>query len=128
MPIASLPLDLLVFGGGYLGRAAALEAMRRGGRATATSRDPERRRALAAEGIVAIDPTDTTALKTALEAATAILITAAPDAQGCPGLRALGPLAGDAWPDWIGYVSSTSVYGDRAGGWVFEDGPLNAAN
>jgi nucleoside-diphosphate-sugar epimerase len=37
-------------------------------------------------------------------------------------------LAGDAWPDWIGYVSSTSVYGDRAGGWVFEDGPLNAAN
>ncbi|WP_295192311.1 SDR family NAD(P)-dependent oxidoreductase [uncultured Brevundimonas sp.] len=128
MPIASPPLDLLVFGGGYLGRAAALEATRRGGRATATSRDPERRRALAADGIMAIDPSDTAALKTALEAATAVLITAAPDAQGCPGLRALGPLAGDAWPDWIGYVSSTSVYGDRAGGWVFEDGPLNAAN
>ena len=41
--------------------------------------------------------------------------------------RALAPLAADAWPDWMGYVSSTSVYGDRAGGWVFEDGPLNAA-
>lgn len=128
MPIASPALDLLVFGGGYLGRAAALEALRRGGQATATSRDPERRRALAADGIMAVDPGDTAALKTALEAATAVLITAAPDAQGCPGLRALGPLAGDAWPDWIGYVSSTSVYGDRAGGWVFEDGPLNAAN
>lgn len=128
MPIASPALDLLVFGGGYLGRAAALEAIQRGGRATATSRDPERRRALAADGIMAIDPGDTAALKTALEAATAVLITAAPDAQGCSGLRALGPLAGDAWPDWIGYVSSTSVYGDRAGGWVFEDGPLNAAN
>jgi nucleoside-diphosphate-sugar epimerase len=128
MPIASPPLDLLVFGGGYLGRAAALEAIRRGGQATATSRDPERRRALAADGIMAIGPGDTAALKTALEAATAVLITAAPDAQGCAGLRALGPLAGDAWPDWIGYVSSTSVYGDRAGGWVFEDGPLNAAN
>ncbi|MET3836826.1 nucleoside-diphosphate-sugar epimerase [Brevundimonas sp. UYEF29] len=128
MPIASPSLDLLVFGGGYLGRAAALEAIRRGGRATATSRDPERRRALAADGIMAIDAGDTAALKTALEAATAVLITAAPDAQGCPGLRALGPLAGGAWPDWIGYVSSTSVYGDRAGGWVFEDGPLNAAN
>ena len=35
---------LLVFGGGYLGRAAALEAIRRGGRAVATSRDAERRR------------------------------------------------------------------------------------
>lgn len=124
---ASAP-DLLVFGGGYLGRAAALEALRRGGRATATSRDPERRRSLAAEGVIAIDPTDAEALKAALDAATAVLITAAPDAHGCPALRALGPVAGDAWPDWIGYVSSTSVYGDRAGGWVFEDGPLNAAN
>jgi nucleoside-diphosphate-sugar epimerase len=83
---------------------------------------------LAADGITAIDPADSEGLKRALDAATAVLITAAPDAQGCPALRALGPLAGNAWPDWIGYVSSTSVYGDRAGGWVFEDGPLNAAN
>ena len=119
---------LLVFGGGYLGRAAALEAIRRGGRAVATSRDAERRRSLSAEGITAIDPADPEALKTALEAATAVLVTAAPDAHGCPGLRALGPVASQAWPDWIGYVSSTSVYGDRAGGWVFEDGPLNAAS
>ncbi len=127
MPDASAP-SLLVFGGGYLGRAAAREALRRGGRATATSRDPERRRSLEGEGIAAVDPADPGALKTALEAASAVLVTAAPDAQGCPALRALGPLAGDAWPDWIGYVSSTSVYGDRAGGWVFEDGPLNAAS
>ncbi|WP_292069721.1 SDR family NAD(P)-dependent oxidoreductase [Brevundimonas sp. UBA7534] len=128
MPDAASVPSLLVFGGGYLGRAAAREALRRGGRAVATSRDPERRRALEGEGIAAIDPADAGALKTALEAATAVLVTAAPDAHGCPGLRALGPLAGDAWPDWIGYVSSTSVYGDRAGGWVFEDGPLNAAS
>ena len=33
-----------------------------------------------------------------------------------------------AWPDWIGYVSSTAVYGDRAGGWAFEDSELNAAS
>jgi nucleoside-diphosphate-sugar epimerase len=127
MPDAAPALNLLVFGGGYLGRAAALEAIRRGGQATATSRDPERRRSLQAEGIAAVDPTDAEALKTALDAATAVLVTAAPDAHGCPALRALGPVAGDAWPDWIGYASSTSVYGDRAGGWVFEEGPLNAA-
>ena len=66
MSDASPSLNLLVCGGGYLGRATALEAIRRGGRATATSRDPDRRRALAAEGIAAIDPTDTAALKTAL--------------------------------------------------------------
>ena len=66
MPHASA-LNLLVFCGGYVGRAAALEAIRRGGRATATSRDPERRRALEAEGIAALDPGDAVALKTALE-------------------------------------------------------------
>ena len=53
----------------------------------------------------------------ALSAAQAVLITTPPDAHGCPALRALTPLAGGVWPDWIGYVSSTAVYGDRAGGW-----------
>lgn len=127
-PAPAPALALLVFGGGYLGEATAREALRRGGTVVATSRDPERRRRLEAAGIAAVDPTDAQALKTALEAATAVLVTAAPDAHGCPGLRALAPVAAEAWPDWIGYVSSTSVYGDRAGGWVFEDGPLNAAS
>lgn len=128
MPEPAPTLSLLIFGGGYVGRAVALEALRRGGTAVATSRDPERRKALEAEGVTAIDPQDAPALKAALQAATAVLVTAAPDAHGCPGLRALSPLASEAWPDWIGYVSSTSVYGDRAGGWVFDSGPLNAAN
>jgi nucleoside-diphosphate-sugar epimerase len=36
--------------------------------------------------------------------------------------------ATSAYPDWIGYVSSTAVYGDRDGGWAFEDDALNAAS
>lgn len=127
MTSTAAPADLLIFGGGWLGEAAGREALRRGGRATATSRQPERRAELQAAGMAAIDPADTAALTRALEAASAVLITTPPDEKGCPGLRALAPLAGRAWPDWIGYVSSTSVYGDRGGGWVFEDGPLNAA-
>lgn len=125
----STPLSLLVFGGGWLGRAAAREALRRGGKAAATSRDPATRAALEAEGVTAIDPADEAALATAVAGASALLITAPPDAQGCPGLRGLIPaitLSG-AWPDWIGYISSTAVYGDRAGGWAFEDDALNAA-
>jgi len=96
---------------------------------TATSRDADRRASLQAEGITAIDPNDADALSSALAEATTVLVTAAPDAKGCPGLRALGgtQAASAAWPDWIGYISSTSVYGDRAGGWVFEDDALNAA-
>nr|WP_315051838.1 SDR family NAD(P)-dependent oxidoreductase [uncultured Brevundimonas sp.] len=128
MPQASSAPSLLVFGGGYLGRAAALEAIRRGGAAAATSRDPARRAMLQADGIRALNPADREALGRAVAGHSAILVTAPPDARGCPAQRALAEVAGNAWPDWIGYVSSTSVYGDRAGGWVFEDGPLNAAS
>ena len=122
--------SLLVFGGGWLGRAAGLEAVRRGGRAVLTSRDAGRRSALSAEGLGAVDPDDATALAEAVAAATAILICAPPVADGCPGLKALSPAlsASAVWPDWIGYVSSTAVYGDRAGGWAFEDSELNAAS
>ena len=83
---------------------------------------------LQADGIKAVDPADPEALGRAVAGHSAILVTAPPDARGCPAQRVLAEVAGDAWPDWIGYVSSTSVYGDRSGGWVFEDGPLNAAS
>lgn len=130
MPDAASSVSLLVFGGGWLGRAAALEAIRRGGRAVATSRDPATRAALEAEGVGAVDPTDETALSAAVAEASALLVTAPPDAHGCPGLKALIPAitASGAWPDWIGYVSSTAVFGDRDGGWAFEDDELNAAS
>jgi nucleoside-diphosphate-sugar epimerase len=130
MSDAAPPVSLLVFGGGWLGRAAALEAIRRGGRAVATSRDPDTRGALEADGIGAVDPADEAALANAVAGASALLVTAPPDAHGCPGLKALIPAitASGAWPDWIGYVSSTAVFGDRAGGWAFEDDELNAAS
>ena len=126
----SVAPSLLVFGGGWLGRAAGLEALRRGGSAVLTSRDPDRRAALAAEGLGAIDPDDAAALAGAVAAASAILISAPPLPEGCPGLKALTPAlaASGTWPDWIGYASSTAVYGDRGGGWALEDSELNAAS
>ena len=120
---------LLIFGGGWLGRAVGAEALRRGGTAAATSRDPQTRAVLAAEGLTPVDPGDAEALATAAARATAVLVTAPPTAEGCPGLDALVPAiaASGARPGWIGYVSSTAVYGDRNGGWAFEDDALNAA-
>jgi nucleoside-diphosphate-sugar epimerase len=128
--MSNAPSSLLVFGGGWLGQAVAREALRRGGRAVLTSRDADTRAALMADGFTAIDPTDPTALTAAVAGASAILITAPPEASGCPGLKALLPAitASGSWPDWIGYVSSTAVYGDRAGGWALEDSELNAAS
>ncbi|MCS6624506.1 SDR family NAD(P)-dependent oxidoreductase [Roseibacterium beibuensis] len=130
MPAEAAPAILLVFGGGWLGQAAAREAVRRGGAALLTSRHPGRREALVAGGFDALDPADEPALDEAVARATAILVTAPPESDGCPGLKRLVPALTrtGAFPDWIGYVSSTAVYGDRAGGWAFEDDPLNAAS
>ena len=130
MPVHATPANLLVFGGGWLGQAAAREAVRRGGGATLTSRDPARRQALADEGLHAYDPDEAEALDRNILETAAVLVTAPPEADGCPGLKRLVPALTrtGAFPDWIGYVSSTAVYGDRAGGWAFEDDPLNAAS
>jgi hypothetical protein len=56
---------------------------------------------------------------------THLLVSIPPDTAGCPvfdshgaDIAALQPLS------WIGYLSSTNVYGDRAGGWVDEATPL----
>ncbi|HEY0052472.1 MAG TPA: SDR family NAD(P)-dependent oxidoreductase, partial [Caulobacteraceae bacterium] len=73
-----------------------------------------------------VDPADREALKAAVAQASALLVTAPPDADGCPGLRTVGDLLKTPTDGWLGYVSSTSVYGDRGGGWVLEDGELNA--
>lgn len=122
--------SLLVFGGGYVGQRAGAEALRRGLTAVATSRDAERRAAFERSGVAAVDPADKAALQAAVARASAILVTAPPEATGCPGLKALIPAvtASGAYPDWIGYVSSTAVYGDRDGGWAFEDDELNASS
>ncbi len=106
------------------------EAKRRGFAVAATSRSPDRQAALEAEGVTAVDPADAAALAAAVGKASAVLITAPPEGHGCPGAKALLPALTEAgaYPDWIGYVSSTAVYGDRNGGWVFEDDALNAAS
>ena len=109
---------ILIFGMGYLGGAVARQAERRGWTVLGTSRDPSRR---------LVDPGDPAALARAVDQADAVLITVAPTPQGCPGHAVLASLL-ESRGRWIGYVSSTGVYGDRSGGWVFEDSALNAAS
>lgn len=122
--------SLLIFGGGWLGEAVARAATARGDHVVLTRRDAARRAELSAQGFETIDPADVAALANAVGRAQAILVTAPPTSSGCPGLEALVPAitASGAYPDWIGYISSTAVYGDRDGGWAFEDDALNAAS
>ncbi|OYW83468.1 MAG: NAD(P)-dependent oxidoreductase [Asticcacaulis sp. 32-58-5] len=117
----------LIFGYGFIGAAFA-EALRTEGYGiSATARTADKRAELTAQGILAIDPAAPDALKSALEQASVILLTAAPTDEGCPAFAALSPhlVSAPGPARWIGYLSTTGVYGDRGGGWAFEDSPLN---
>jgi nucleoside-diphosphate-sugar epimerase len=113
---------LLIFGYGYAARALARRLEPEGWRVSATIRRLADRAALEIEGVTPVAADDKGALAQAVRGADAVLVTAAPDAEGCPGLRALVPAlaTANAFPDWIGYLSTTGVYGDRHGGWVTE--------
>jgi len=119
---------LLIFGYGFSGQALARRLKPKGWDVVATFRDPEAAVRIAADGVQPIDLHDRAALVQALAATQALLVTAPPGPDGCPGLNALvGPLAeAGAFPDWIGYLSTTGVYGDRRGGWVTEQSRLAA--
>ncbi|WP_372783890.1 SDR family oxidoreductase [Phenylobacterium sp.] len=121
-------MRLFVFGYGYSGRALARRLIPKGWQVAAGVRDPADAGRLEADGVTAIPLADRGRLAEALAQTQALLITAPPDAGGCPGLQALVPAlaSANAFPDWIGYLSTTGVYGDRHGGWVFEQSRLAA--
>lgn len=64
-----------------------------------------------------------------ISAATHILISIPPDAQGDPTLNAAAALIEQSRAcEWIGYLSSVAVYGDHGGAWIDEDAALNAVS
>jgi nucleoside-diphosphate-sugar epimerase len=112
---------LLSLGHGYSARALARRLVPQGWRVIGTTRDPAKADALRAEGVEPLLwPGD---LGPALDQATHILCSAAPDAQGDPFLQAVPGIA-RAKAEWVGYLSTTGVYGDHQGGWVDESTPL----
>jgi nucleoside-diphosphate-sugar epimerase len=60
----------------------------------------------------------------AIRAASAVLASIPPEEGGDPALRAQGQALSEAKSAWLGYLSTTGVYGDRAGRWAFEDDAL----
>jgi nucleoside-diphosphate-sugar epimerase len=109
---------LLVFGLGYSGGAVARAAAARGADVTVATRRPEGDAAMALRAAgIAIVPF----AAPAIAAATHLLATAAPEEGGDPVLAAHGPgIVAARGLRWIGYLSTTGVYGDRGGAWVDE--------
>lgn len=63
-------------------------------------------------------------LEAALAEATHVLVSVAPEEAGDPILRDHVAELRAARPVWVGYLSTTAVYGDHAGGWVDEETAL----
>ncbi|MCD1619825.1 SDR family oxidoreductase [Salipiger marinus] len=115
---------LLTLGHGYCARALAARLLPQGWQVLATHRDPDRAADLAATGVTPVLWTRE-AVAAALAQASHVLVSAGPDGEGDPALRLAGDLlaARGADLDWLGYLSTTGVYGDQNGGWVDEDTP-----
>ena len=120
--MADLPKRLLILGLGYSGQAVAHRLLMRGVAVDGTVRDPV---AHAADGLqrhrLASDQPIEAQLLDTLAQAEAVLCTIPPDADGDPALRLLHQaLAANTSLRWVGYLSSTSVYATRDGGWIDE--------
>jgi nucleoside-diphosphate-sugar epimerase len=115
--------SLLCFGFGYSAQALSRRLIQLGWEIHATSRSKEGRAQIRAFGArdlpFPISNDD-------LSGKTHLLISAPPDEIGDPVLVAHGnDIAG--WTrqfQWVGYLSTTGVYGDLQGGWVDEDSLL----
>jgi hypothetical protein len=111
---------LFCFGFGLTARTLCSQLDRRHWRVSATSRSAEGCAAIRAAGAEALSFTALAALPGHV---THLLMSAPPGDGGDPVLAALGDSIAARARDiaWAGYLSTTGVYGDHAGGWISED-------
>jgi len=117
---------LFCFGIGFTARVLVRQMMAAGWQVSGTARTAEKCAALGAEGLSMVRFDGTAPLPaSALEGVTHVLISVPPGEDGDPVLRQHGAdLAALPGLKWIGYLSTTGVYGDRGGAWVDEDTPI----
>ncbi|PTX75740.1 SDR family oxidoreductase [Sulfitobacter mediterraneus] len=119
---------LLSLGHGYSARALADRLIPQGWRIIGTTRSADKRDDIAATGVEPLlwPGTDIAPL---LAQVPHVLVSAGPGPEGDPVLGALREQITAAAPHlrWVGYLSTTGVYGDHGGDWVDEDTPLTPA-
>ncbi|MCX7285822.1 MAG: SDR family oxidoreductase [Novosphingobium sp.] len=109
--------NMLIFGMGYTAQVVAQRLRAQGWTVRGTGR----------AGDIAFD--DRAAVLDALGKATHVLSSVPPHRDGArdggdPVLQAYGTDIAEGWLAWIGYLSSTGVYGDAGGAWVDETAPI----
>ena len=115
---------LFCFGFGYSASALGALLGPSGWTLAGTCRTPEGCQALTDAGVDAVPFARETPLEDPAEriaGATHILLSIPPDAEGDPALDCHGAdIAAIEGLEWIGYLSTTGVYGDTGGAWVDE--------
>jgi nucleoside-diphosphate-sugar epimerase len=101
---------LFIFGLGYTAKRVRDLAHQQGWRVTATGRDAD------------LPFADEGAVRAALADATHVLSSVPPAEGGDPVLDRYGDALDGRW---LGYLSSTGVYGDTGGAWVDESAPAD---
>lgn len=106
----------LIFGLGYVGAHFSRRLCREGWQVTAVVRQTAQFSRVRSLGVEPIALDEIPRLEEAVQSADTLLITAPPTAvTGCPGLNVLRPaLEKSGRAQWVGYLSSTAVYGDQA--------------
>nr|WP_194430730.1 NAD-dependent epimerase/dehydratase family protein [Stenotrophomonas maltophilia] len=128
MQASPLPARILILGLGWSGRVLAAQLQAHGVGVAGTVRDPS---FAPDDGLprhqLHADTPPSPALLDEIAQADAVLCSVPPDAEGDPALRLLLPaLQASPALRWVGYLSSTSVYADRAGGWIDERSAADA--
>jgi nucleoside-diphosphate-sugar epimerase len=119
---------LLTFGHGYSARALKA-SLGRGWRVLGTTRSPDKAASLRKEGVAPVLWENRVAVDEAVGAATHVLISLPPEPEGDPVLvRHAEALEAAPRLVWVGYLSTTGVYGDRGGDWVDEESALDPVN
>ena len=116
---------MLSVGHGFSARALADQLVPKGWRILGTTRSAEKSDAIAKTGVEPIlwPGRDLAPL---LQEASCLLISAGPGSEGDPFLAEYSEQVRAARHlRWVGYLSTTGVYGDHQGGWVDEDTPLS---
>ncbi|MEW5727560.1 MAG: SDR family oxidoreductase [Pseudomonadota bacterium] len=111
-----------LFGLGFSGRVIARRLTEAGWRVSGTTRSGE---AVDLPGVEVLPfDRDHPLPEAALAGVSAVLSSVPPDTHGDPVLDVMGEALTRLAPAWIGYLSTTGVYGDHGGGWVDETTPV----
>ena len=123
--MSNIEKNIAILGLGNIAYELCSSLIRKGFKVFGTTNNPERKSQLQKLGVKVF--THNKALQ-CISNSTKIIITAPPDMQGCPIIRSYFKEIKNLEIKWIGYLSSTSVYGNYDGQKVNEDSDLKLLN